>query len=125
MSVCKCLFLREHKVSSTDCPVHDNRVSRNKKESEKMSTTLTQHRLIPVTDTRGKFLLGMDEMPTEPEPDSILMTNGVHGTAWQRHASDGLWHSTLGGRPKPWLEIIKSRNVVLVYDAPARRGAVQ
>lgn len=80
-----------------------------------MSTMTT--RLIPVTDDRGKVYLSEAR---EPLPDSVVLTNGIHGTAWQRHASDGLWHSTLGGRPKSWASLLRSRNLVLIYDAPVR-----
>ena len=76
-------------------------------------------RMVPVTDHRGNFLLIGDDME-EPFPGSILMTEGQYGTAWQRHFVDGLWHSTRGGSPKRWDDIISKRNVVLVYDADER-----
>lgn len=37
----------------------------------------------------------------EPPPGSVVMTESTSGTAWQRHYSDGLWHSTTG-RAVPW-----------------------
>lgn len=85
-----------------------------------MSLT-ADNRLIPLTDTRGSLLLA-GKAYAEPEPDSLVLINGQHGTAWQRHAADGLWHSTRGGKAKAWAEILASRNVVLVYDAPVRSG---
>lgn len=73
--------------------------------------------VIPITDERGKALV---HNRTEPEPGSIALTNGETGTCWQRFASDGLWHSTRGGRARDWRWMLNQRNVVLVYDAPAR-----
>lgn len=83
-----------------------------------MTTPL--NRLIPVTDPQGRVLL-QGEDTAEPLPGSIVMTDGYHGTAWQRLFSDGLWHSTLPGRQTvSWAQLCKRRNVVLVYDAEAR-----
>lgn len=82
-------------------------------------TRTRNHLWIPVTDHVGRLLLPAEETH-EPLPGSILMTEGEHGTAWQRHFSDGYWHSTVGGRRRTWDELIRRRNVVLVYDAPAR-----
>jgi hypothetical protein len=79
--------------------------------------TVTQ-RPTQITDDRGRF--PNHAYDREPLPDSVVLTNGIHGTAWQRHASDGLWHSTLGGRPKSWESLLRSRNLVLIYDAPVR-----
>ena len=59
----------------------------------------------------------------QPWPGSVVLANGPHGTAWQRHFSDGLWHSTRGGRPRPWLGlggVAKMRNLVLIYEADPR-----
>lgn len=36
------------------------------------------------------------EVTTEPPHGSVVLTQGPTGTAWQRHYSDGLWHSTTG-----------------------------
>lgn len=85
-----------------------------------MTTVMQPVQPVQITDTRGRFV--NHAYDREPESDSIVLVNGRHGTAWQRHAADGLWHSTRGGRAKPWSEIIQSRNVVLVYDAPVRKG---
>lgn len=77
---------------------------------------------IPLTDDRGRPMLGgLDG--DQPEPSSIVMDQGTHGTAWQRHFSDGLWHSTRGGRPLPWSAMLVKRNLVLIYDADAREEA--
>lgn len=76
-------------------------------------------RLIPVTDARGRPLLS-DEENDEPLPGSVLLSNGEHGTAWQRYFSDGLWHRVGGGRAKTWPEMLTKRRLVLVYDAPER-----
>jgi len=76
-------------------------------------------RLIPVTDHRGTLVLHPDDAE-EPLPGSIVLTEGHHGTAWQRHFADGLWHSSRGGAPKTWSDLIVKRNVVLVYDADER-----
>lgn len=34
----------------------------------------------------------------EPPPASVVLASGPTGTAWQRFASDGWWHSTTGKR---------------------------
>lgn len=73
-------------------------------------------RLTPITDDRGRMLV----RTPQPLPGSIMLTDGEHGTAWQRHFYDGLWHSTRGGPAQPWAKMIARRNLVLVYDAPAR-----
>lgn len=70
-----------------------------------------------ITDERG-VLLTRDG--TQPLPGSVVLTEGEHGTAWQLFFSDGLWHSTRGGRPKTWAEMTQKRNLVLVYEAPPR-----
>lgn len=76
--------------------------------------------MMKLTNSWGKTLLGEDEY-FEPEPGSILLTEGMYGTAWQRMFSDGKWHATRGGTPRSWKQLIKKRNVVLVYDAPKRK----
>lgn len=75
--------------------------------------------IVHLTDDRGSLLLRVPE----PEPGSVLLTEGVHGTAWQRHFADGLWHSTRGGSPKRWADLLKKRNVALVYNAAVRQDA--
>lgn len=74
---------------------------------------------VPMTNDRGSLMVE-PEATTEPEPGSILLTEGSHGTAWQRHFTDGKWHSTRGGAAKTWADLIQKRNVVLVYDAAVR-----
>jgi hypothetical protein len=78
-----------------------------------MSTTVTT-----VTDTRGRF--PSHAYDHEPEPGSVVLSNGEHGTAWQRYFSDGRWHRVGGGRACTWAEMLTKRNLVLVYDAPFR-----
>lgn len=80
-------------------------------------TTNTRH-LIPLTDDRGKALLPDDEMSC-PLPGSVVLTSGAHGTAWQRHFSDGAWYSTHGSR-REWSDLLRHRNLVLVYEAAPR-----
>lgn len=76
--------------------------------------------ITPITDTAGRLLIPADG--TQPKPGSVLLTDGIHGTAWQRFFSDGRWHPTRGGGSCSWEELLNRRNVVLVYDAPRRRG---
>lgn len=81
---------------------------------------MSSDRVIPLTDHRGTLLLDEDDA-FEPLPGSVVLTEGRHGTAWQRHFSDGLWHRTgRGGTPRTWESLIDKRNVILVYDAAAR-----
>lgn len=75
--------------------------------------------MIPLTDNRGEPLLPLDKI-AEPEPGSVVLTDGIHGTAWQRFFSDGLWHPTRGGGSKAWEKLLQRRNVVMVYEAPVR-----
>lgn len=80
--------------------------------------TTMNSRLIYLTDGKGKCLLPEDDM-IEPLPGSILMTNGIWGTAWQRQFSDGRWKST-SGQALDWDVLITKTDVVLVYDADER-----
>lgn len=75
--------------------------------------------LVPITDSVGKPVLHNAEV--EPNPGSVVLTEGEFGTMWQRFFSDGLWHRVGHGRPKTWADIIAKRNVVLVYEAEVRR----
>jgi len=88
-------------------------VSGNQKARVKMTD-----RPIPMTDSRGRPILS--ECEPQPEPGSVVLVNGEYGTAWQRFYSDGLWHSVLHQRTRDWDELLRQRNLVLVYDAPAR-----
>lgn len=84
-------------------------------------TLRTNGVLVPLTDDRGKRLLTEDNFGYEPMPGSIVMTEGQHGTAWQRHFNDEMWHSTVGRQVVRWEQLLERRSVVLVYDAPKRR----
>lgn len=81
--------------------------------------TTMNSRLIPMTDGRGA-LLQDTEGCIEPLPGSVVLTEGKHGTAWQRFFSDGKWHPTRGGGSRTWEQMLSKRNLVLVYDAPER-----
>ena len=56
----------------------------------------------------------------EPKKGSIVMTHGLEGTAWQRHHSDGLWHSSTG-QVSTWSELFLrhsgTRGVSLILDS--------
>lgn len=73
-----------------------------------------------LTGMLAEPLLPADEYE-EPLHGSLVLTGGPHGTAWQRLFADGLWHSTLGHKPRDWERMLTSRNLVLVYDAPERQ----
>ena len=57
---------------------------------------------------------------SQPNPGSVVLSGGPHGTAWQRHFKDGKWHRTGGGRGRTWREVMAHRNLVLVYAASER-----
>lgn len=79
-----------------------------------MSATL----ITIITNDRGEF--PNHAYDREPEPGSVVLTEGEHGTAWQRHfVGKRLWHSTTG-MTREWGQLIARRNVVLVYDAAPR-----
>lgn len=84
-------------------------------------STVSNSRLIHITDNKGKRLLPEADL-AEPEGASILLTEGIHGTAWQKWYSDGLWHSVRGGGGKTWEWLLRRPRVVLVYDAEPREG---
>lgn len=72
-----------------------------------------------LTGPRGTGLLpNVDH--TEPVEGSIVLTEGLTGTAWQRHHSDGMWHSSRGGRPRRWIELLTRPWLVVVFVAPSR-----
>lgn len=77
---------------------------------------------IPVTDDTGSLVnpwnTDSDEA-SEPLPDSVVLTDGPHGHAWQRHL-DGLWYPVKSSKGRTWAEVLTNRNVVLVYDAEPR-----
>lgn len=78
--------------------------------------------ILPLTDDRGKILIPWYADPEEePLPGSVVLRQGLHGTAFQRFFTDGPWHPVLPGRPaKTWAEMLCERNLVLVYDAEER-----
>lgn len=82
-------------------------------------TTMTS-RPIQITDHRGKF--PNHAYDHEPNPGSVVLTNGEFGTAWQRMFSNGLWYPVAGplGSGRTWEEMLAERNLVLVYDSPMR-----
>lgn len=76
-------------------------------------------RLVPLTDDRCRLLI--DEADAfEPNPGSVVITEGRHGTAWQLFFSDNRWHPTRGGGSKTWRELLTRSRVTLVYEAPER-----
>jgi len=76
-------------------------------------------RVVPLTDAKARLLIPEDEA-YEPEPGSVVLTDGLHGTAWQRYFSDGLWYSTTGDHEWTWQQMTRQRNLVLVYEAEPR-----
>lgn len=80
---------------------------------------MTTHAIIPITDDRGKTLVPW--LPEEePLPGSVVLRQGLHGTAFQKFFSDGLWHPTVGTHALTWTQLLTERNLVLVYDAEER-----
>jgi len=80
---------------------------------------------IPTTLTRITNHVGVATVTqwhtAEPKPGSVVLVHGEHGTAWQRYFEDDMWHRVGGGRARPWTWLLSQRNVMLAYDAPARR----
>lgn len=72
-----------------------------------------------LTDSTGRMTDYGVSRP-EPEPGSVVLTEGEFGTAWQRHFRDGNWHRSGGGRPITWDKMLTKRNLVVAYDAPKR-----
>lgn len=69
-----------------------------------------------ITDSAG-LVIGDD---SEPNRDSVVLSDGPHGMAWQRYG-DGLWYPIRSRKGRTWDEMLRScRNLVLVYDAPPR-----
>lgn len=73
-----------------------------------------------ITDTFGR-LVGSGE---EPPLASVVLVGGETGVAWQRMHRTGKWHHT-DGRIRSWNSMLGRRNLVLVYEAPAREAADQ
>lgn len=67
-----------------------------------MTTTTTDHyaqRIVDLVHEEAARLAAPKPLdPTQGEPPlgSILLVHGLEGTAYQRHYSDGLYHSTTG-----------------------------
>lgn len=76
-------------------------------------------RMIHITDNRGNLLLPEAES-VEPNEGSIVLTEGIFGTAWQRFFSDGRWHPTRGGGSRTWEQMLIRPRLVLVYEAEVR-----
>jgi hypothetical protein len=70
-----------------------------------------------LTDPFGVPLI---EDMEEPHCGSILMVGGWYGTAWQRMFADGQWHPSRGGTPRKFKQLLKRRNVILIYEAKER-----
>ncbi len=96
-------------------------VSGNRKDIMSHTTNVLRT-LLKITDDQGTFLLDEDS-GYEPLPGSIIMTEGAHGTAWQRWFGDGLWHRCGSSQKKDWAYLLTKRNVVLVYDADERKAS--
>lgn len=78
--------------------------------------------VIPLTDRKGAALVPSDEL-TEPLPGSVVLTEGLYGTAWQRAFSDGLWHSAMTQRTRTWDSLLAHcTGLVLIYDAEERES---
>jgi hypothetical protein len=77
-------------------------------------------RTIQLTDAQGRLVVP-EEDAYQPLPGSVVLTEGLHGTCWQRYFSDDLWHSTTG-RTGSWAWLLSQRNVVLVHDASERES---
>lgn len=64
----------------------------------------------------------------EPGIDSVVLTQGLNGTAWQRLGSTGLWHSVTG-RTATWADLVEGEvrydrgGPLLVHAAPKRKPA--
>lgn len=74
-------------------------------------------RTLPLTDDQGKMIWND---VAEPHPGSVVLTNGIHGTAYQRLFKDGLWHSAVSPVGFTWEDMLGERNLMLAYDAPER-----
>ncbi len=68
---------------------------------------------------KSTVLYFKDADATEPKRGSIVMTQGLEGTAWHRHHSDGLWHSSTG-KIATWNGLFRSASplgVALILDS--------
>lgn len=89
------------------------------RQTKPVATLALRTTSLPITDGVGNLLLDEDSL-YEPHPGSVLLTHGAWGTAWQRFFSDGKWHPTRGGGSKTWEQLLRLRNLTLVYDAEER-----
>lgn len=77
------------------------------------------NRPIRITDDAGRTPIPREQI-TEPNRDSVMLSDGPHGMAWQRYG-DGLWYPIRSRKGRTWDEMLDNcRNLVLVYDAPKR-----
>lgn len=79
--------------------------------------------LLPITNSHRSIVLEQDceEGLTEPNPGSVVLIHGRHGTGWQRSFEDPhMWRSMDGGRARPWSWIVRQRAVYLAYGATTR-----
>lgn len=74
--------------------------------------------MINLTDSAGRTIGPIDRV-VEPNIDSVVLSDGPHGMAWQRY-SDGLWYPLRSRKGRTWDEVLRCRNLVLVYNAPPR-----
>lgn len=72
-----------------------------------------------LTDGRGQVPPGTDV--TEPEIDSVVLTRGEHGLAWQRFARDGKWHRAGSNEVREWDDLLTERDLILIYEAEPRQ----
>lgn len=79
--------------------------------------------LVPYAD--GDDTVAYSGLPSEPGPGSVVLTDGLQGTAWQRLHGDGLWHSSTG-RTATWADLVAREEQydrggpLLVHLAPPR-----
>lgn len=75
-----------------------------------------------LTDDAGN---GDETLTIQPEPGSIVLTEGDFGTAWQRQFDSGLWKRIGGGQARDWKWLTTQRRLRLVYDAPPRTPSAE
>lgn len=79
--------------------------------------------LYPYAD--GDETTAYSALPSEPPPGSVVLTDGLQGTAWQRLHGDRLWHSSTG-RTSTWADLVERERQydrggpLLVHLAPPR-----
>lgn len=75
--------------------------------------------MIHLTDGKGRPLV-CEEDRYEPEIDSVCLTRGEHGLAWQRFRRDGLWHQAGSNSVRNWWAMMQDRDLILIYEAEPR-----